>query len=420
MRFSRPLLALILVQVFLHSCMTGVRVAAPLLMLRQGHAEWAVGLLLGLFAAAPVATSLHAGRMADRHGYHRPMRIAVGLAVAGTLLAAAAIWFTTAAPHSGWPVLDALRAAPPGWAFAMLCVAAMLCGVGANTGLITIQRSAGRLASGGGADLTRVFSWLGLAPAASNIVGPVLAGTVIDAAGFGSAFLALSVLPLVGLWWMRQVPAEVLATRGDAKVAGNAWGLLRLAGMRRLLLVNWLLSSSWDLHAFLVPVLGHERGLSASAIGLILGTFAAAVAAVRFVIPWIADHLREAHVLCASMLTTAAVFAAYPLAISAVSMAVCGAVLGVALGCVQPMVMTALHRLTPPQRHGEALALRSVTINAASTLMPLLFGLFGSAFGAAPLFWLMGAAMATGSVAARQVGRLPGPVDQAAERPVRT
>ena len=76
-----------------------------------------------------------------------------------------------------------------------------------------------------------------------------------------------------------------------------------------------------------------------------------------------------------------------------------------ALGCVQPMIMTALHRLTPPSRHGEALALRSMTINGASTLMPLLFGLLGSVVGAAPLFWLMGAAMATGSLAARQVGR---------------
>ena len=89
--FSRPLLALILGQVFLHACMTGVRVAAPLLMLKQGHPQWAVGLLLGLFAAAPVATSLRSGRMADRHGYHRPMRLAITLVVSGALLAAVAM-----------------------------------------------------------------------------------------------------------------------------------------------------------------------------------------------------------------------------------------------------------------------------------------------------------------------------------------
>ena len=72
------------------------------------------------------------------------------------------------------------------------------------------------------------------------------------------------------------------------------------------------------------------------------------------------------------------------------------------------MIMTTLHRLTPRQRHGEALALRSMTINGASALMPLLFGVIGSALGAAPLFWLMAAAMTSGSLAARGVGRLPG------------
>jgi MFS family permease len=401
------LLALILAQVFLHSCMTGVRVAAPLLMLRQGHAEWAVGLLLGLFAAAPVAASLHAGRMADRHGYHRPMRLAVALTAGGGLLAAAAIWLTASAPVSGCVALDALRSSPRSGAFAVLCVAAMLCGVGANVGLIVIQRSAGRLASGGGTEITRVFSWLGLAPAMSNMIGPVIAGTAIDAAGFGCAFVALSALPLISLWWMRQVPVEMSVPRSVGGPVTSAWGLLRTPGMRRLLLVNWLLSSSWDLHAFLVPVLGHERGLSASAIGLILGTFAAAVAFVRLLIPWIAHRLREAQVLTGAMLTTAAVFSIYPLATSAPAMAACGAVLGIALGSVQPMIMTTLHRLTPRQRHGEALALRSMTINGASTLMPLLFGVVGSAFGAAPLFWMMGFAMATGSVVARRVGRLP-------------
>ena len=66
-RFSRPLLALIAGQVCLHSCMAGVRVAAPLLALRSGQPAWAVGVLLGLFAAAPVLSSLYAGRLADRH-----------------------------------------------------------------------------------------------------------------------------------------------------------------------------------------------------------------------------------------------------------------------------------------------------------------------------------------------------------------
>jgi hypothetical protein len=46
---------------------------------------------------------------------------------------------------------------------------------------------------------------------------------------------------------------------------------LQNRGFRRLLLMNWALSSCWDVHTFVVPILGHERGLSASVIGTILG-----------------------------------------------------------------------------------------------------------------------------------------------------
>ena len=71
--FPRPLLALILGQISLHSCMAGVRMAAPLQALDQGRSEWSVGVLMALFALGPIALALPAGRMADRHGYHRPL-----------------------------------------------------------------------------------------------------------------------------------------------------------------------------------------------------------------------------------------------------------------------------------------------------------------------------------------------------------
>ncbi len=382
---ARTLLALIVGQICLHSCMAGVRLASPLLALRQGYSEWAVGVLLGLFAAAPILLALAAGRLADRHGYHRPMRIAVGLTVAGGLCAVVAT------------AIDRGQ-------FLALCAAATLTGAGANFGLIAIQRSAGRGARDA-TDLKRVFSWLGLAPAISNVVGPVLAGTLIDAGGFPIAFGALLLLPLGGLWWTRWVPVEPPPVSTPARK--GSLDLFMAPGLRRLLFVNWLLSSSWDVHAFLVPILGHERGFSASAIGLVLGAFATAVTLIRLIIPAYAHRLRESHVLVGAMLAVGMVFAVYPLVRTAMAMGVCAVLLGLALGAVQPMIMTTLHQITPHDRHGEAIALRSMAINLSSALMPLMFGLGGTAIGAAGLFWIMAAAVSAGSVAARRVGRAP-------------
>ena len=78
--------------------------------------------------------------------------------------------------------------------------------------------------------------------------------------------------------------------------------------------------------------------------------------------------------------------------------------LGLALGAVQPMIMSTLHHLTPHDRHGEAIALRSMAINLSSSVMPLVFGVAGAAIGAASLFWAMGAAVGGGQLAARHVG----------------
>jgi MFS-type transporter involved in bile tolerance (Atg22 family) len=86
-------------------------------------------------------------------------------------------------------------------------------------------------------------------------------------------------------------------------------------------------------------------------------------------------------------------------------MAACALALGVTLGAVQPMILSTLHHMTPPQRHGEALALRSLTINASSTLMPLLFGAAGATLGAAVLFWMVGGAVGAGSWLARRLVR---------------
>lgn len=384
--FGRVLLALIVGQIGLHATMAGVRMAAPLQALRQGHSAWSVGVLMALYAAAPVLLALHAGRMADRHGYHRPVRLAIALSLVGGLLALGATFAGTAA------------------SFPLLCLSAVFVGSGANLGLIVIQRRAG-LAVSTNAERVRMFSWLGIAPSLANVVGPVTAGLMIDAGGFGAAYALMLVLPLLTGACARWVPREPRDAAPPRPVTQSSWSLLSTPGMKRLLCVNWLLSACWDVHTFAVPILGFERGFSATTIGLIVGTFTLAVSGVRLLIPLWAHRISELAVLRVAMLGTGVVFALYPLAHSPWLMGGCAVLLGLTLGSVQPMIMSTLHQMTPDGRYGEVIAMRSMVMNASSTAMPLFFGAAGTALGAAALFWLMGAAVAAGSRLAR---RLPG------------
>ncbi|MDO9200071.1 MAG: MFS transporter [Hydrogenophaga sp.] len=363
---------LIAAQISLHACMTGFRMAAPLMALREGHSPVAVGMLLALFALAQVFLALPAGRYADRRGLKKPVVLAVGVATAGAALAVA------------FPI------------FAVLCVTALTCGAATGLAMIALQRHVGRLASNP-TELKQVFSWMAIGPSISNFVGPFAAGLLIDAYGFRAAFLLLALLPSLAWFWVRgTVELEPVAPE-HRNVSGSSWNLLRDAGFRRLMLINWMLSSCWDVHTFLVPVIGHERDLSATVIGAILGAFALAATAIRLAMPWLAAHLRESVVIGTAMVCTAGLFAVYPLVQAAWAMGALSVLLGLALGSVQPMIMSTLHQITPRHRHGEALGLRAMAINGSSVVMPLLFGSAGVVVGVAGVFWVVGAVVGLGS-----------------------
>lgn len=380
---AREIVRLVGGQGGVHACMSGLRMAVPLMALQLGHGAAAVGLLLALFGAAQLAISIPAGRMADRHGLKRPMHISMVAAFAGAAVAAA------------WPTY-------PG-----LCATALLEGGAVALAVIALQRHAGQIAHGAD-EMRRVFSWLSFTPAAANFLGPFAAGLVIDALGYRAAFLLLGVGPVVSWAFLRGATA-LPASAGPSRSGAGGEGLWRDPAVRSVLLMNGFVSATWDIHGVMVPLLGHARGLNASAIGSILASFAIAAAAVRLLVPWLGRHFRE-WVLMASALTAACVLlAVYPLMRTALAMGACSMLMGLTIGGVQPMVMSLLHQITPPHRHGQVIALRMMMINASSISMPLMAGAAGGIVGAAGVFWVMAASLLVGVRVAFDLRRMPPP-----------
>jgi MFS family permease len=343
-----------------------------------------VGVLLALFAVTQVFLALPAGRYADRHGLKRPVGFSV---VASTLGAGLAVAF---------PI------------FPVLCLSALLTGGATGAAAIALQRHVGRAARDA-TELKQVFSWLSIGPAMSNFLGPFTAGLLIDHAGtwlggapgdvtgFRAAFLLMALLPLVSWLWVRQSHELPAVPSKPNQLPRHAWDLLREPMMRRLLVVNWFLSSCWDVHTFVVPVLGHERDYSASVIGTLLGAFAIAAALVRLSMPMLAAHLKEWVVVSGAMVLTAVLFCIYPFMDTPLTMGICSVLLGLVLGSVQPMIMSTLHQITPADRQGEALGLRLMSLNGSSVVMPMLFGTVGAVVGVSVVFWTVGLVVGMGS-----------------------
>jgi MFS family permease len=377
---GRELLRLVLAQVSVHSAMTGCRLASPLLALQQGRSAAEVGVLLALFALSSVVLALPSGRLADRRGLHLPLALSVGSAMLGAALSAL------------WPV------------FGMLCVTALLTGAAAGTAQIALQHYVGRAAADA-QQLRTVFSWIAIAPAAANFLGPLAAGLLIDHAwpehegdlNFRVTYGVLALLPLACWLLARRAPALPPAHEGQNRPGDSVWDLLGLLRMRRLLFVNWLQAMAWDAHSFALPLIGHERALSASVIGTLMGSFALAAALVRVALPKLTARVPEWRVMLVSSLTATVALLLYPLTLGAWTMGMCSVVLGFALGAVQPMVVSLLHQDAPPGRQGEAMALRVMTINISSTLMPMLFGSVGAVVGMSGVFWIVASVLGLGS-----------------------
>ncbi len=181
--------------------------------------------------------------------------------------------------------------------------------------------------------------------------------------------------------------------------------LLTVPDVRNVLVAVVLISMSWDLQTFMIPVHGTAVGLPASQIGLVLGSFAAATFVIRLAMPALSRRFSEWQVLTFTLFAAALAFALIPWFGSLLPLAGCAFLLGLGLGAAMPNVMSLLHARTPEGRVGEALGLRTTLMNGSHVMLPLVFGAAGSLLGAQVVFVLMAVALAAGGVRARRLAR---------------
>ena len=133
-----------------------------------------------------------------------------------------------------------------------------------------------------------------------------------------------------------------------------------------------------------------------------MSTFAAATFAVRLAMPKLARRLREWQVITASLAITGAVYVAFPFFTSVAMLMALSFVLGIGLGCAQPMIMAILYNTSPEGRQGEVVGVRTFMLSASQTVIPLASGAMSAAFGMTPVFLLLAAGLFAGSWFARQ------------------
>jgi MFS family permease len=110
-------------------------------------------------------------------------------------------------------------------------------------------------------------------------------------------------------------------------------------------------------------------------------------------------------VISASLIVAVAVYVAYPFFDQLEALFILSFVLGLGLGVSQPMTMSILARVAPPERLGEATGLRLTLVFGTQTALPLAFGALGGVFGVGILFWGMAMLVAGGLMGVLRANR---------------
>ena len=258
-------------------------------------------------------------------------------------------------------------------------------------------------AIGGAGDRTRNYSVYSLGIAVAGFAGPLAAGYSIDAVGHARTYLHLALLPLVPLLAWLALPRLIPSAHAQARAArpsGNS-ALLGNPALRRTLLIGGIIETGLELYTFYLPIYGRSIGLSATAIGAIMGAYAIAALAVRVAMPALVRMANEERVIAYSLALSAATYALFPYIRAPWLLALVSVVLGMGLGAGSPLSMVLTYNRSPDGRSGEALGLRQSVNKLTETCVPMLFGAIASMFGMGPVFWSSAALLAGGAYVLR-------------------
>ncbi|WP_405410690.1 MFS transporter [Streptomyces decoyicus] len=390
------LLRLVLTFSFAQGAVSMARPAVSYRALALGADERAIGVITAVYALLPLLVAVPLGRRTD-HGRCAPLLV-VGVALI-----------------SGGCALSGLAASLPvmaAWSGVMglghLCFV-----IGAQS--IVARRSAPE-------DRDRNFGHFTIGASLGQLIGPVAAGLVISehdgrmAPTSATALLvsgAVAAVSYASLWRLEQRTRAVPPDAAD-RTAGRpvpVRGILRTRGVPAGIFMSLAVLSATDILTAYLPVIGEDRAIAPTTIGLLLSLRAAATIACRLVmtpmIRWLgrtalmAGSCALAGVLCGGLVLPVPVWA-----LAAMLLA-----LGFCLGVGQPLSMTTVVQAAPDRARSTALALRLTGNRLGQVAAPAGAGLLAGVAGTAAPFALLGVLLLASAAMAARTGQARGGPD---------
>lgn len=383
------LLRLVIAFSFAQGAVSMARPAVSYRALGLGADEAAVGVIAGVYALLPLFAAVPLGRRTD-HGRCAPLLpVGVVLISGGCALSGLADSLWTMALWSG------------------------VMGLGHLSFVIGAQSLVARQSAPHEQD--RNFGHFTIGASLGQLIGPVAAGALIgghDMAGSSALALlvagAVAAVAVTSLWRIedRRTTPKSLTGQGDRVPVHR---ILRTRGVPAGMLISLSVLSATDVLTAYLPVVGEDRGIAPSVIGLLLSLRAAATIACRLVLTPLLRLLSRPALLTVTCLLGALLCAAVALPVPVWALAVMLAALGFCLGVGQPLSMTTVVQAAPDGARSTALALRLTGNRLGQVAAPATAGLVAGVAGVAAPFVMLGVLLlASAGVAVRSPAKPDG------------
>ncbi|MFE4608805.1 MFS transporter [Streptomyces niveus] len=395
----RWLLRLVIAFAFSQAAVSMARPAVSYRALALGADERAVGVIAGVYALLPLFAAVPLGRRTDR-GRCVPL-LAVGAVLIGV--------------GCGLSGTAGSLAALAAWSGVM--------GLGHLCFVIGAQSIVARRSSP--AEQDRNFGHFTIGASLGQLVGPVAAGLLVsghDGAMGRTSALALVVsagVAAVSLTCLRRIEAPMIPVgtpagpgkkpkrRGKTEPAKKpkpkpksksksksgkvpVWRILRTRGVPSGIFVSLAVLSATDILTAYLPVVGEERGISPTVIGVLLSLRAAAAIACRLVMTPMIQRMGRTVLLTGSCLLGGLLCAGIALPVPVWGLALMLVALGFCLGVGQPLSMTTVVRAAPEEARSTALALRLTGNRLGQVAAPASAGLVAGVAGTGAPFMMLG------------------------------
>jgi predicted MFS family arabinose efflux permease len=362
-RLLAPVLAHVVVT---HVVVLVVRVTISYRTIELGLSEVWLGIISASFAILPIFTALRIGRYIDRgHDAH-----AAWIGSALTLVSAVALW--------AWP----------GSTIHLLAFTILL-GSGHMFLMAAQQMLCVRSASERGREIA--FGHYMVAVSIGQGLGPLLVGWIgggvtvpatppLFTAGVITAVLCMGVALTV-----RPAARQIKTADGPTVPLGD---LLRRPGMAAVLAASVVTVTASDLLVIYLPLVGAERNIEASHIGLLLTVRSLAALVARVFYARLIQAVGRLPLTLVSTLVGAAAFALMAVPSLPVMYAASVAI-GIGLGIAATLTISGIVLVAPPEARATAMTIRITGNRLGLVLMPLVAGLIAAATGGAGILLLL-------------------------------